>query len=73
MTATKADSGAEEIMEMFLRFLENRGLEPHQMTLLFEAENISKDSVFTLLMRNNTGFATARKLYFQVRFIWEGI
>lgn len=67
MTASKADVGAEDIMEIFLKFLDSRGLDPDQMNLLFEAENISKDSVFTFLMRHSSGFTPARRIFFQVR------
>lgn len=86
MASTKADSGVEEIVEMFLTFLETR-IEQDQVTttpisheknflknicyclqlaLLFDAENISKDTVFTLLMRNNEHFGPCRKILFQI-------
>ena len=65
MAATKADSGVEDMMEMFLRFLEPR-LEYDQVKTLFDSENIAKDSVFTLLMRNNDKFVPSRQILFQI-------
>lgn len=66
MAATKADSGAaEEIMRLCLAFLESR-LENSHLGQLLDAQNISKDTIFTLLMRNNQLFEPSRKSLFQI-------
>jgi hypothetical protein len=51
MAAIKADSGGEEIVAMFLTFLEPRCSIRHLHNLL-TSQNIGKDTIFTLLMRN---------------------
>ncbi len=89
MASVKADSRMEEIVELFLSFLETRieheqVLKPPefpkyiakmnnfrlskkpQLPLLFDSENISKDTLFTLLMRNNELFRNSRRTLFQI-------
>lgn len=61
MTATKADSGVEDMVKLFLVFLEPR-MDAAEVTRLLTAENISKDTVFTLLMRNNDMFVDSRRI-----------
>ena len=51
MAATKADSGGEELVEMFLTFLETRIDDPEEWDALLDAKNIARDTIFTLLMR----------------------
>ena len=52
MAATKADSGAKDIMEMFLNFLAENLSSTEEVAALMEAKNKSADTLFTLLMRD---------------------
>ncbi len=52
MSATKADSGAKDIMEMFLNFLNTNFHNADEVAALMEAANKSGDTLFTLLMRD---------------------
>ena len=56
MSATKADTGAREIMEKFLQFLiqhmPNNNPSSDCLNKLIETKNKSNDTLFTLLMRN---------------------
>ena len=63
MTSTKADSGVEEMVNMFLAFLEPR-MDAAQVAQLIDAENIYRDTVFTLLMRNKDMFVDSRRILF---------
>ena len=65
MASTKADSGIEVMVEMFLSFLHPRLNHP-QFVSLFNAENIAKDTIFTLLMRNNELFEPSRRILFEI-------
>jgi hypothetical protein len=71
MAATKADSGGEELVEMFLGFLETRIDTSDEWDALLDAKNIGRDTIFTLLMRrtdcdNNNTNANSRRILFNV-------
>jgi hypothetical protein len=52
MAATKADSGAKDIIEMFLRFMDQQLESAEDVATLMEAKNKGKDTLFTLIMRD---------------------
>lgn len=69
MAATKADSGGEDLVEMFLGFLETRIEDPSEWEKLFEAKNIGHDTIFTLLMRRTDTEkmnSTSKKILFNI-------
>ena len=72
MSATKADTGAREIMEKFLKFLlehmnNNASEDQSNLCKLIEAQNRSKDTLFTLLMRKgHEDFGESRTMLFQL-------
>ena len=65
MACTKADSGVEEMVEMFLTFLETR-LEYDQLSVLFDSTNMSDDTIFTLMMRNNELLEPSRRILYSI-------
>ena len=66
MTTIKADSGGPEIMEKFLSFLESN-LCSETLPKLLDAQNISKDSLATLLMKTNDHqYELSRKIFFDI-------
>ncbi|TRY73782.1 hypothetical protein TCAL_16897 [Tigriopus californicus] len=65
MASTKADSGIEEMMFEFLTFLKPR-MDHKQFLVLLSTQNISKDTLFTLLMRNSNTYEPSRRLLFEI-------
>lgn len=74
MSATKADSGSKDIIEIFIKFLLEKITDFNDVVKLLEATNSSDDTLFTLLMRSGleaaTGhdFTLARKRLFEILF-----
>ena len=70
MSATKADTGAREIMEKFLQFLIQHmsNNDPSDcLNKLIETKNKSNDTLFTLLMRNgHEDFGKSREKLFEL-------
>ena len=71
MSATKADTGAREIMEKFLQFLiqhmPNNDPSSDCLNKLIETKNKSNDTLFTLLMRNgHEDFGKSREKLFEL-------
>ncbi len=72
MAATKADSGAKDIIEMFLQHLLEKITGYEKVPALMEGKNKSNDTLFTLLMRTGleatvyTDFAKSRQILFQL-------
>lgn len=74
MAATKADQGAKEIVEMFIKLLDEKMPSYEHCKRLMTDTNKSNDTLFTLLMRNGLeakafkDFANARKMLFALLF-----
>ena len=71
MSATKADTGAREIIEKFLQFLiqhmPNNEPSSDCLNKLIETKNKSNDTLFTLLMRNgHEDFGKSREKLFEL-------
>ena len=69
MSATKADSGAKELIESFLEFLHKNIKSEDQIKSLLDTTNKGGDTLFTLLMKSGIEileFAKARKDVFEL-------
>ena len=70
MSATKADTGAREVIEKFLQFLIDNMTDNEAsncLSKLIQTKNKSNDTLFTLLMRNgHEDFGKSRQKLFEL-------